>query len=1046
MDATGPAHRPAPSAPTEPSDRVAPFSPLASPDTAALAQDPAELPRLIAALPAGAEGPSGKLQRLLQRWQAEGQARAPAALWQDLAQALQQGWLKGQPEPPAAAQQALMLCLAQAWAGSSPTDWLAQPLLPARLQAEAALGHTGSLARLCHDAAGPLLQPAHQPVLRLALRLIRRQKAGALLAPLLPGLAAAWQPGRPWRLELAHALALASQQAATPAALAALAAWLPRLMALLPPVSAGGPLTDDERLPLLAALGTLALRCADLPALRQLARDMLGPADTTATLPPKLEGPLGQVLAALAHVAQDPEVAALLDQAIAGQPGSAVLRLERARWAFAQGAGLAELAALIEAASPSHPAWRRALLWLANTAFFQGDTERALACYQRADALAPLAPADRARWAHLQSRPAVAGQPSPGADAAAPGGSDAAADATDPPGAPVDAATAARPDPDTEAHPGDALDLGPWAEALAPWRQLAEAEPTHDGPSAAEWQARGQAMRSALQSALPPLLQGTDAPSLDHSLALLRQLWQLAQQRYLHLALSLPAFPLPWGPAYGQLDPARGRALYLALAAGLGDVVAAVLAQPAPLGAHGSLRHALELLRFGVAADLAGATPGHPDAAAACAAARARLAHAATLLGPQLGQAQQGLLAEQVALNAGALADASTWRRQQPVDADGEVLALRDWADWCQALPAAEARPCVVAVDDPAVAGHFDSVGPQGELQVWPHASIAQRLERLQAGGLQVRLSHALGHPAAGLLRPHAWHLTMGDYPYAHAAVLNQGAQGASLRPPATWREVAEPVLVLANMDATVHRNFYHWMLLILPRIAWALHTGALAQRRLLLPADLSGWMRSSLADLGLAEDRVLSYGRDEALHLADAQVLSPLEFASPTLVQLLRQRLWRAAGLDPAAPPPATRRLFVTRRSENRRPLVSEARIVEAALALGYEVVAPETLSLLDQVRLFASARTIAGPPGAAFTNLLWAPAGARVLAIFKAEVTLPTFVDLSVLLGQHHRWLLGSTLAGFERASPLNAPYDVDLALARRELAWAADARPGG
>ena len=1028
MDAPGPATRPAPAAPPA-------GDPVEAPASA-----PAELPHLIAALPAGAEGPAAKLQRLLQRWQAEGQAHAPAALWQELAQALQQGWLKGQPEPPAAAQQALVLCLAQAWAGSGPAGWLAQPLLPARLQAEAALGHSGTLARLCHEAASPLTQPAHQPVLRLALRLIRRQKAGALLAPLLPGLAAAWQPGRPWRVELAHALAVASQQAATPAALADLAEWLPRLLALLPPASAGGPLEADEHVPLLAALGTLALRCADLPALRQLARAMLGPATTSnpspaAALPPKLEGPLGQVLAALAHVAQDPEVAALLDQAIAGQPGSAALRLERARWAFAQGAGLAELASIIEAASPHHPAWRRALLWLANTAFFQGDTERALACYQRADALAPLAPADRARWAHLQSRPAAAGPPPASADApgpAAPEGSEAEA--------------TAEADADPEAHPGDALDLGPWAEALAPWLALAEAEPTHDGPSAAEWQARGQAMRVALQAALRPLMHSPAAPSLDDSLALLRQLWQLAQQRYLHLALSLPAFPLPWGPAYGQLDPARGRALYLALAAGLGDLVEAVLAQPAPLGAHGSLRHALELLRFGVVADLAGAAPGDPHTAAACAAARARLARAAALLGPRLGQAQQQGLAEQVALSEGALTQAAALRRQQAVDADGEVLALRDWPDWCRALPATGRGPTEVVVDDPAVPGHFDTVGPHGALQVRAHASIAQRLERLQAGGLQVRLSHALGHPAAGLLRPHAWHLTMGDYPYTHAAVLNQGAHGASLRPPAAWREVAEPVLVLANMDATVHRNFYHWMLLILPRVAWALQSGALAQRRLLLPAELSGWMHSSLADLGLAPDRVLSYGRDEALQLADAQVLSPLEFAGPTLVQLLRQRLWRAAGLDPAAPPPATRRLFVTRRSENRRPLVSEARIVDAAVALGYEVVAPETLSLLEQVRLFASASAIAGPPGAAFTNLLWAPAGARVLAIFKAEVTLPTFVDLSVLLGQHHRWLLGSTLPGFERASPLNAPYDVDLALARRELAWAADARPGG
>ena len=48
----------------------------------------------------------------------------------------------------------------------------------------------------------------------------------------------------------------------------------------------------------------------------------------------------------------------------------------------------------------------------------------------------------------------------------------------------------------------------------------------------------------------------------------------------------------------------------------------------------------------------------------------------------------------------------------------------------------------------------------------------------------------------------------------------------------------------------------------------------------------------------------------------------------------------------------------------------------------------------LLDQVRLFASARGIAGPPGAAFTNLMWAPAGARVLTIFTGSSVSPFMI----------------------------------------------------
>jgi capsular polysaccharide biosynthesis protein len=122
----------------------------------------------------------------------------------------------------------------------------------------------------------------------------------------------------------------------------------------------------------------------------------------------------------------------------------------------------------------------------------------------------------------------------------------------------------------------------------------------------------------------------------------------------------------------------------------------------------------------------------------------------------------------------------------------------------------------------------------------------------------------------------------------------------------------------------------------------------------------------------------------------------------------------------------------------------VEEARIERAAAVLGFETVAPETLSLADQVQLFATARGIAGPPGAAYTNLIWAQPGVRVLSIFKEEANLPTFIDLSIVRGQSHRWLLGRNLPGYALMSSVNAPFSVDVGLAERELAWVAAGRP--
>jgi hypothetical protein len=94
----------------------------------------------------------------------------------------------------------------------------------------------------------------------------------------------------------------------------------------------------------------------------------------------------------------------------------------------------------------------------------------------------------------------------------------------------------------------------------------------------------------------------------------------------------------------------------------------------------------------------------------------------------------------------------------------------------------------------------------------------------------------------------------------------------------------------------------------------------------------------------------------------------------------------------------------------------------------------------LAEQVRLFASARGVAGPPGAAYTNLIWGQAGTRVLSIFKEEAQLADLRRPVDHPGQTHRWLLGRNLPGYALMSIVNAPFSVDVALAERELAWVA------
>jgi capsular polysaccharide biosynthesis protein len=514
--------------------------------------------------------------------------------------------------------------------------------------------------------------------------------------------------------------------------------------------------------------------------------------------------------------------------------------------------------------------------------------------------------------------------------------------------------------------------------------------------------------------------------TVGSAFGLVHQLNLLADSAFSNQAHLLRAFPFLLGPAYGRFDPARCDVLWRGVFQHIVALCDHVLERERPLQgapAAASLRGLLDLARLRCMAQLRLRTAE-------------RAAHALIALEQSLGPMGQGhirLLRERCCLDRGDVGSARDLRRSMEHDADAEVLPMHDWEAW---LSLASTRPTGL-VDDPPVEGWFESVHPTGEVLRHPHATLPVRLALAQLRSVRLRQSHVLIDQRGGILLPHPWHLAMGDYPYSYVDVLNRGARGAVLRAACDEERVEEPVLVLANMDATWHRNFYHWIVLTLTRINLLDEFGFLRQRRLLLPDELSSWMRSSLLDIGLIEDRFIPYGQGQNLELADALVLSPLEFASPALVERLRCRLWRAAGLDPAAPPARERLLYISRQSANRRPLAQEEEMETMARSLGFDVVAPETLPLLDQVRLFASTRGVAGPPGAAFTNLIWMQSGTRVLSIFKEETTLPTFVDLSLTRGQQHRWLLGRNLPGFE-FSVLNAPFRVDLALVRRELRW--------
>ncbi|WP_324156032.1 glycosyltransferase family 61 protein [Ideonella sp.] len=910
-----------------------------------------------------------------------------------LAQAIHNEWVKGHNEVPAWQLQALVEAIEAWWQllpeGSTP---LSAGLVPAWVRAQGALGRIEPLARAALQWQAALAEPEHEAVALALLRQLRKLKGEASLAPsfvLIDGLGRRWAPDAPWTNEIAGTLAMIARAAETIEPLQRVAAWLDRLAP-----HAGRPEAQAWRAPLTAA----AVRCAALPALRTLAEAMLGEAEPD----PGVGATLASAIEALAVLSPDGAARPLVERAAKAWPKQPTIQIEQARMARAAGATVHELAPALRALEASHPATPAAWQLLAEYAFQDGELALAQECYQRLAELGALDEQSQLRQAHLSLHGTGTGT-----------------------GAPA-------PSPELpEAGPQrlDPEQLGPLAEPLAALDAVLALPPRHDSPvSVADMELRCARALAAFERALPAL----EGLTLAEASAAASHLWELANSGALDLANWEGVFPFEVGPAFGTLDGYRCRAQSQGVLKHLIALGRHMQRRDRPLrGAPGdaSIALLLELMRQQLDAQLTLKQARE---------ALADLDEAQQRLGP-LGAGALPALRERALLGAGEIntlrAELAAVPGAQPqAPRSPEPWPMREWDDWLRA----EGVAAHALVQDAACSGEFEVVDVNGRLRTEHHSAVATALSLARVTDLRVRNVHLLIGQKGGVLKPHPWHLQMGEFPYPHPNVLARGAHGTVLRRAGLWKRHDEPLAVLANMDAPFHRNYYHWMVLTLTRIQALLSRGILKTRKLLLPRELTGWMQGSLKDIGLDESRIRWYSAQDDLRLTDAVIASPTEFASGTLVAELRATLMRAAGLDPDAPPAGDRLIYLARRGETRRPMAEAEQVIAIAEELGFEIVAAETLSLLDQVRLFAGARGIAGPPGAAFTNLMWAPAGTRVLTIFKQDINGPTFFDLSFLRGQHHRWLQAKSVAGFDSVSVVTSPFSVDLKLARRELEW--------
>ncbi|HTD06785.1 glycosyltransferase family 61 protein, partial [Undibacterium sp.] len=119
-------------------------------------------------------------------------------------------------------------------------------------------------------------------------------------------------------------------------------------------------------------------------------------------------------------------------------------------------------------------------------------------------------------------------------------------------------------------------------------------------------------------------------------------------------------------------------------------------------------------------------------------------------------------------------------------------------------------------------------------------------------------------------------------------------------------------------------------------------------------------------------------------------------------------------------------------------RRFINQDVVEQVFSARGFQIVAPEELSVKQQIQLFSRAKVIAAPTGAAVANLVFAPRGCQIL-ILAARTRHAAFhywLNMAQAAGHHAQYLFGQGVGSAPHPAHTDLYLDDYRALPRSSI----------
>ncbi|MEP6518021.1 tetratricopeptide repeat protein [Microcoleus vaginatus] len=209
--------------------------------------------------------------------------------------------------------------------------------------------------------------------------------------------------------------------------------------------------------------------------------------------------------------------------------------------------------------------------------------------------------------------------------------------------------------------------------------------------------------------------------------------------------------------------------------------------------------------------------------------------------------------------------------------------------------------------------------------------------------------------------------------------------------------------------------NYYHWMFEFLPQIELLRRSGIdigsidkFAVNQCCFP-----FQRETVSLLGIPLEKMVETYNNNYIQARQLLVSSVIRESTKWACNFLRREFLNDSiiGLQ------KKQRIFISRKE--RRRVINEDELVAVLTKFGFKSIAPESLSVAEQVSLFAAAEVVIGVHGAALTNTVFCSPGTKVIEIFAPDYVNPCYRKLSSQVGLEYWEFIGERVLDIDSHS---------------------------